>query len=185
MPRGSITDQDREFVEVWEHVSPQTWGVMHLNARGDEVPELVSGQREFRITTEERMLTEDQIVRVEHDPFKNGAFRPVVVPDSITIETNPNALSEAEIREILSSASEMAFEENLRLIDSVATFHRMLEIGETMDALTMKRYKAVEARLEEARGHPQLEVKDPELKKFLSGDSEDRKRPTGMSGNYR
>jgi hypothetical protein len=97
MPRGSITDQDREFVEVWEHVSDQTW-VSRLDARGDDLTELITGQREFRITTEERMLTEDRIILDDNDPFKNGAFRPIVVPDSVTIQTNPNALSEDEIR---------------------------------------------------------------------------------------
>ena len=185
MPRGSITEQDRDFVEVWEHISPQTWVIVHLDTRGDVKPEMVSGNREFRITTEERMLTEDSVVKDENDPFKNGAFRPVVVPDSITIQTNPNALSEVEIRDILTTDSELAFTENLALIDSVATFQRMLEVGETMDELTVKRYKAVERRLEEVRGVMRLEVKDPELKKFLNDDAEARKRTPGMSGNYR
>lgn len=187
MPQGSITDQDRDFVETWEHVSPQNWGIIRFDARGEERGEIVNaGAGPFRITTEERMITEDRIITDEDDPFKNGAFRPVTVPDSITIKTNPNALSEDEIREIL-SASDLAFAENLQLIDSVATYKRMLEVAEQMDDLTIKRYRMLEHRLDEVRGTQQITTKDEELKKFLTDDNEARRRATssGMSANYR
>jgi hypothetical protein len=184
MPIGSITNEDREFVEVWEHISAQRWGIIRFDARGEEKAEVITGSSHFRITTEERLVTEDRIKRSDDDPFKNGAFRPVVVPDSITIETNPNALSDAEIREIL-VASDIAFQENLETIDSVATFRRMLEIAETVDDLTMKRYKTLEQRLELLRGRPQLEVKDETLKNFLDESPGARRGAGGMSANYR
>jgi hypothetical protein len=94
---GSITLDDKAFVEEWEHISPQQWGIIRLDPRGDERHEVISGRRTFKITTEERIITEDRIRKDDDDPFLNGSFRPVVVPDSVNIESIPNALSDEEI----------------------------------------------------------------------------------------
>lgn len=185
MPLGSITDEDREFVETWESVSPQKWGITHFDARGDQKVEVIAEQRQFRLTTEERIFTQDAIKSPDNDPFKNGAFRPIIVPDSITIETNPNALSDEEIREILGAESALAYTENLMVVDSLATLKRMLEIAESVDDLTMKRYKELEARFEAVRGRPQLEVKDETLKQFLNDSPEARRNAGGRSTDYR
>jgi len=173
---GSITKEDREFVETWEHVSPQQWGIIRLDPRGEEKHEIIATRRSFKITTEERIITEDRIRLDENDPFLNGSFRPVVVPDSVTIESNPNALSDEEINKILESDSELAWTEWLKTIDSVATIKRMLELAEDSE-LTVKRFRALEARLEEVRGKVRIDTKDPALKNFLSN------RPNADAGN--
>lgn len=195
---GSITTEDREFVEVWEHISPQEWGIITLDARGEERHEIVRGRRNFRITTEERMITQDRIKKVENDPFLNGSFRPVTVPDSVTIESNPNALSDEEIRRILDSESAIAWQENLKTIDSVATLRRMLEIAEDSD-ISIRRFRELEARLDEVRGQVRITSDDPALQRFLSGKASPdagantvaagtnnpRRRVGGMSSDYR
>lgn len=194
---GSITQDDREFVETWEHISPQQWGIIRLDFRGDERPEIVSGRRNFKITSEERILTQDRIKKIEDDPFLNGSFRPVVVPDSVTIETNPNALSDEEISKIF-AASDVAWVEWLKTIDSVATVKRMLELAESTD-LSIKRYRALETRLTEIRGSLRIETTDPALQRFLSnrpgagadsntvasGASNPRRSMGGRSSDYR
>lgn len=164
---GSITDEDKTFVEEWEHISPQQWGITRLDARGDERPEVIGGRRTFRITSEERILTQDRIRDEGLDPFMNGSFRPITVPDSITIATNPNALSDDEIKEILDTSSDIAWEENLKVIDSVATIRRMLEVAEETD-LSLRRYRRLETRLVEVRGVARIDTKDPRLRNFLS-----------------
>jgi hypothetical protein len=165
---GSITQEDRDFVEVWEHISPQQWGVITLDARGEEKHEIISGRRNFRITTEERIITQDRIKKVENDPFLNGSFRPVVVPDTVTIESNPNELSDEEIRRILASESEIAWQENLKTIDSVATFRRMLDMAEDSD-MSIRRFRQLEERLIAVRGEVRISTDDPALQRFLSG----------------
>ena len=193
---GSITDEDRAFVESWEHVSPQEWGILRLGPRGDERPEIVRGRRTFKITTEERILTQDKVRNAKDDPFLNGSFRPVVVPDSVTVETNPNALSDEEINKILAS-SDFVFGEWMDTIDSVATLRRMMEIAESSDDVTVKRFRSLERRLEDVRGTVRIDTNDPALKNFLSnrpslgagntvdnGASNPRRRG-GMSGDYR
>ena len=174
---GTITAEDREFVEEWEHISPQGWGIIRLDARGDERSEVITGQRRFKITTEERIITQDRIKDEKNDPFLNGSFRPVVVPDSVTIESNPNALSDEEILKILGTESEMAWAEWLSTIDSVATLRRMIDMAEDTD-LSIKRFRALEGRLEEVRGEVRIDTNDPALKSFLSD------RPNlGATGN--
>lgn len=174
---GSITKEDREFVETWEHISPQKWGIIRLDPRGDERPEVIGGRRAFKITTEERIISQDRVRDETLDPFLNGSFRPVVVPDSVTIESNPNALSDEEINKILAS-SDLAWTENLSTIDSVATFRRMLDMAEQTD-ISIKRFRQLEARLEEVRGLVKLDVKDAALRNFLS----DRPNAGAQDGN--
>lgn len=172
---GSITQEDREFVESWEHISPQQWGITRLDPRGDERPEIIEGRKTFKITTEERILTQDKVRDEKNDPFLNGSFRPVVVPDSVTIESNPNALSDDEITKIL-NASDVAWDEWLKTITAVATLRRMLDLAESVD-LGLKRYRALEARLHTVRGEVRIDTNDPALKSFLS----DRPNPNAGS----
>lgn len=194
---GSITQEDREFVEVWEHVSPSRWGIKKLNARGEEIDEIIHGHKNFRLTTEERMITQDAIRLEKDDPFLNGSFRPVTVPDTITIATNPNALSDEEIKKILDS-SDLAWKENLKQITSLATVRRMIEVAETHEGVTVARLRRLERKLVKVRGEARIDTKDPELKRFLSdrpshkqtaasGDANPRRKSIGggMSSDYR
>ncbi len=130
-PRGAITQEDREFVEVWQNVSPVTNWITRLNPRGDELPEMVAEQRDFQITTEERILTESKILDEKNNPFKNGAFRPLITPPGIDIKTNPNALGDEDIRRLF-SASPLAWDEWFKEVDSPATLRRMQEVAEAL-----------------------------------------------------
>lgn len=194
---GSISKEDREFVETWENVSPASWGIVHLDPRGDLIDEIVNGRRMVKLTTEERIVTQDRILDEALDPFLNGSFRPVVVPDSVTVESNPNALSDEEIEKILNS-SDVAFREWLSNIDSVATYRRMLEIADNSE-ISMKRFRELERRLEDVRGEVRISTNDPALRNFLSdrpnigatgsepssGADNPRRSRGGMSSNYR
>lgn len=168
MPTGSITDQDVDFVETWENIASHQNVIVRLTSRGDERYEVITGRRTFMVTSQERLITEDKVLNDEDDPFRNGAFRPVVVPDSITIETNPNALSDKEITNVLKS-SDLAWTEWMGTIDSVATLRRMLDLADESGDLTIKRYRQIEQRIVEVRGYERqrLVSKDPQLEGFL------------------
>lgn len=183
---SAITEEDRSFVETWEHISPQQWGIVRLDARGDYRHEVIRGQREFMLTTEERILSQDRIREKSNDPFMNGSFRPIIVPDSITIESNPNALSDEEIEKIL-NASDVAWDEYLKVIDSVATVRRMMEVADDSE-VSVKRYRQLEGRLKEVRGIVRIDSNDPVLKSFLNqdrGEDKPTRRVGGMSSDYR
>ncbi len=186
MPKGAITDEDREFVETWECVAASTYDVIKLDKRGDEVHELIRGHRTFFITTEERLITQDRIADVKHDPFLNGAFRPLVVPDSVSIDTNPNALSDDEILSIFVS-KEFAWDEWMKVIDSPETLTRMVDLAEKTESdLSLKRYKQVQAKLAEVRPRVRVTQKDREqLEKMNPDDPANRTKQAGRSAQYR
>lgn len=194
---GSITEEDRKFLEEWESISHQGWGITRLDPRGYELQEVVAGRKNFRITTEERILTQDKIKDERNDPFLNGSFRPIVVPDSVTIESNPNALSDDEIHRILATESDIAWTEWIRTLDAVATLRRMLDLAEGSD-ISIKRFRQLENRLEEVRGEVRIDTNDPALKNFLSdrpnlgatnnttnSGAANPRRQGGRSSNYR
>lgn len=157
---GYITEEDARFIETWENIAPITNFVIRLDMRGDEKPEGISGQRTFMISTKERKITQDRVAEKKNDPFLNGSFRPVVVPDSVSIDTNPNALSDDEIKSILVS-SELAWEEWMKVIDSGETLRRMLDHAEEAD-VSLKRYRQLEARLHEVNPPKRIVQKDQE-----------------------
>lgn len=159
---GSITEAERNFVETWENVSEQQSYVIREDRRGDEQQVLVRGQQRFKITTYERILTQDKIRDSRNDPFLNGCFRPIIVPDSVSVKTNPNALSDDDILRIF-KASDTAWDEYMAVIDSSATLRRMLDLADDSD-LTVRRYREIETKVEETSnvGKRALAQKDQE-----------------------
>lgn len=185
---GYITEEDAKFVETWENISPIVNYIIRLDIRGDEKPEGVVGKRRFMVTTKERKITQDRILDKKNDPFLNGAFRPVIVPDSVSTTTNPNALSDDEIKSILVS-SELAWEEWMKTIDSPETLRRMVDIASDTD-MSLKRFKHLEARLVEVNPPRRLVQKDQDAYEKM-GDAAgpasvnrpgDAPTPTGQSG---
>jgi hypothetical protein len=172
---GSISPEAREFVETWEKVAIDQYTIIHLDARGDERHEVVvQPGRRFMLTTAERIITQDRILLTKDDPFLNGAFRPITVPESVTIETNPNALSDGEIAKLL-GASDIAWEEWLKTIDSPATLRRMQDLAEDAE-ISLRRYKMIEARLNEVAPAMRVTTRDGRLRQFLD---EGQRRETG------
>lgn len=179
MRKGSITKEDQDFVETWENIAARSNVINRLDARGEERQEVISGRRTFMITTEERLITENKILDPKNDPFKNGDFRPVVVPETVNIETNPNALSDDEIVHMF-KVSDAAWTPLLESLDSVSTLGRMLDLAEKQEDLTMKRFRDIERRLIQARGYDrrQITTNDPQLQKFLGDNG-----PSGSGGD--
>lgn len=170
--QSSITAQDRDFVETWENIAAYQSAIIRIDVRGEEKAEVIQGRRQFMLTTQDRIITESKVLKPENDPFKNGAFRPVNVPDDITIESNPNALSDEDVFKILRTESKVAWSEWLSTLDSIATLRRMLDLAEEEEDLPLKRYRDIEARIIEVRGgdRVQLEENDPLLAGFLERD---------------
>lgn len=161
--QGAITEDDKTWIEEWENVSVITNFIIRLDARGDERPEQVKGPRTFKITTEERILTQDRIADKKNDPFLNGCFRPVTVPDSVDVQSNPNALSDQDIQRILRSST-VAWNEYLKVVDAPPTLRRMLEqfdvLLEEGEDLSAQRLRQLQARLQEVAPRARVIQKD-------------------------
>jgi len=157
---GSVTEAEKRFVEEWESVSDAQNYVIREDRRGDEQFVHVSGHQKFKITTYERILTQDRIRDKQFDPFVNGQFRPIMVPESISVQTNPNALSDEDIKRIF-VASEVAWDEYMSVIDSASTLRRMIELAEDTD-LSLKRFRELESREQAANPMKRVTQKDQE-----------------------
>lgn len=157
---GSVTEAEKRFVEEWESVSDGQNYIIREDRRGDEIFVHISGSQKFKITTYERVLTQDKIKDSKMDPFVNGQFRPVIVPDSISVKTNPNALSDDDIKRVL-VASDLAWDEYLSVINSPATLRRMIELAED-SSLSLKRYRQLEELEQAANPMRRVVQKDQE-----------------------
>jgi hypothetical protein len=157
---GSITEAEKKFVETWESVSDAQNYIIREDRRGDEIHVHVTGHQKFKITTYERILTQDKIRDKQFDPFTNGQFRPIIVPSTITVETNPNALSDEDIARIF-VASDVAWDAYMEVVDAPATLRRMIELAENTD-LSMRRYRQLEAKEQAANPMKRVTQKDQE-----------------------
>lgn len=174
MATGSITNEQVDFVETWENLSPMTNYFIKLDIRGDEKHEGVQGRRQFSLTTQDRLITQQRILDPKDDPFRNGCFRPIITPDDITIESNPNSLSDEDILRIF-AASAVAWDEWLSNVDAEHTLRRMVELADdNQDDIPLRRYKQLQARLSDVGGGPRNAAqKDEETYKSLGGQSTD------------
>lgn len=170
--QGAISAEEKNWIEEWENVSSITNFIVRFDARGEERYEQVSGARTFKLTTEERIVTQDKIVDDKLDPFLNGCFRPVVVPDSVDIQTNPNALSDGDIDRILRS-SQVAWDEYLKVVDSPATLRRFLARFDALlsegEDLSARRLRELELRLQEMAPRTRVVQKDQDQYDALDG----------------
>lgn len=161
---GSVSEKDKTFIETWENVSDAVNYIVRENRRGDEEFLQVSGKRTFKLSTYDRMLTEDKIADDRNNPFLNGSFRPVVVPENVTIETNPNAMSSDDIKKLF-SASETAWDEWMAQIDAPATLQRMVDMADNGEAdISHRRYQQLVSMRQQysSHGKPVLAQKDQE-----------------------
>lgn len=141
------TERDLAFVEEWESVCDGQVYVIKMDHRGDTKFEAVSPGRRFTITTSERLINQEKVSEEHLDPFANGWFKPVTVPDDVT-DTNPNALATEDIERVF-GASSVAWDEYLELIDSSATLRRMIDVAADMEDVSHARVRQVEQKLAE------------------------------------
>lgn len=176
---GSISDEERTFVETWENLGDGVHYIIQENRRGDEVQTQITGTRRFRLTTYERILTEEKCLDPRNNPFSNGQFRPIVVPATVNIESNPNALATQEILRLF-KASDVAWDEWMLVLDSPATLQRMVDLAEESD-LSVKRLRQLERKLIalQQASRQRIAHSDPEIQKRI--DSIDSKEITAPS----
>lgn len=138
---GSVSEKEKHFIETWENVAPGVNYIIRENRRGDEVHYEVKGRVQFKLSSYDRMLTEDQIHDLRHNPFKNGCFRPVIVPENVSVDSNPNAMSEEDIKRVFTCSDE-AWDAYMDVIDSPATLQRMLDMAdEGTSEIAHRRYQ--------------------------------------------
>jgi hypothetical protein len=179
---GSVSEKDKSFIETWENVGVGVNYIIRENRRGDSEYAEVKGDRQFKLSTYDRMLTEDSIVDHRHNPFRNGSFRPIIVPEDVSIDSNPNAMSNDEIKSLF-KASDTAWNEWMEQIDAPATLKRMIDMANNGEEdLSVRRLRQLESMYEQHSnvGRRVLGYKDEELNK-LNKSSGSENEPVGAT----
>jgi hypothetical protein len=153
---------ENSFVETWESVTPSIHWVIKLDFRGDEKVEQIKGpNRRFTVTTEERFIQSER-AKAELNPYLNGDFKPVQVPEGLNVETNPNALNDEDVKLFL-AASNRVFNEMLERIDSQSTLRRIVDMIENSEVdVAYQRYNQLSSKLDLLKGETRIVQNDQE-----------------------
>jgi hypothetical protein len=81
--------------------------------------------------------------------------------------TNPNALADSELAEVLGS-SDIAWNEWLKALDSPQTLQRLLDAAGASD-ISLRRFKQIESRLAEVQPVVRVVQKDRSQYESISG----------------
>lgn len=122
----------------------------------------VRGGGTIVITTQERQVNQDRAANRDLDMFTNGTLTPVRLVDSAEdyeeIASNPNLLSEDDMRDLFKLKTP-SFKKRIGEITNSIAMARMLEMAKEEESelnISMAQYKAVETRLAELRGGPEV-----------------------------
>lgn len=147
-PRKPAPEDD---AELWENTTAGRICLKFYNQQGMLVDKLIDGRRKFHITTKERLLNQESAADAGLDVFQNGTFAPVRLVDTAEdlekIKSNPNLVTDDEMREMLTNNSAKALQERIDAINNPYALKRMLEIAHDEDNTTAKQVRAIEDRL--------------------------------------
>lgn len=111
-------------------------------------PQMILPGREFMISSADRRLHQSAVADKRYDPFTNGSFVPLSLPEEVAVElgVQPNHVSDAEIRAVAlgSEADALAV---LRKLDAPAVLGRVLSAAQQLGA-SGPRLDLIEAQLD-------------------------------------
>lgn len=125
----------REGEEIWELTVPGAVWVEVTNDRGKAVPLCVGGRpgARLRISTEDRIITQEQIVERELDPFVNGMLCRIDADQQDDEKTaSVDALTTEDLMKVFSKSGR-AFQAAVDKLNQTSV-RRMNEMAEDVDA---------------------------------------------------
>lgn len=139
--------------EIWENRTKSTFWVEKSNVKGDLELIRVHPGGKIDITSEDRRLNEEKAVSRDGNWFANGALSPAFLvedaEDYAEVRSNPNVLSEAEIKDLLKLTAPK-LKEALAEIDSPLVLQTLVDIIEAGDVdVSHAKAKAVKVRHDE------------------------------------
>lgn len=140
-------------LETWQNVSRGRRGIKRIDSFGKTTTELVGPGRSVQLTRDERLYYQRNVATDDLDIFKNGALVPVQLideADQIEMASNPNLLGDSEL-EGLFKLHWKKFEAEIARITNVYALERLVEMAESSEDISVKKYNVVMARLEEVK----------------------------------
>lgn len=148
--------------ELWENTTAGRVCLKFYNQQGMLTDRLIDSFRKFTITTKERQLNQEMAAGPDLDHFSNGIFAPVrlveTADDIEKIKSNPNLVTEDDMKGLLANKTAKAFQERVDAISNPFALTRMLELAREDDSTTAKQVKAIEDRLRDVSPSTYQEV---------------------------
>lgn len=161
--------------EIWENPNKGPMYIKTYNHEGKLVSTPIRPGKRIAISTKERLINQDIAASEELDMFKNGHLVPVTVAETASdyeeIMSNPNLISESEIRDLFGIKAIADFRSRLEEITNPGTLSRIKEIAsdESLDP-SKKQLDAIDARLEAvapSQLRPDISVEEADSGKFI------------------
>lgn len=150
---SEVTPSGQVQVETWKNPTAGRVWVKRLDHRGELAKtEIVRSGGVFHLTTAERELNQELAVSEDLDLFANGTLTPIRLIEGTAaareFATNPNLITEEDMKGLVKTRSKDAFVERLAAIKNPATLQRLAALSREEDA-PLSKVEAIEARLQE------------------------------------
>lgn len=135
--------------EVWKNATVGQVVVQRSAPNGLVRHELITGERTFSISPEDRRMNQNLAANADLDIFANGTLQPVKLPEDTEPDLlqNPNHIPDTQLPGFF-RLQLRTFTKRLEAITNMAMLERLLELGPGQDA-TVRQMDAVRARLTE------------------------------------
>lgn len=152
-----MSDTTTVELERWRSTTASSVGIVRWNKRleTEEFQRIERGV-EFAISYDERKLNQGKVIRAEHDPFTNGSFAPVHLPDGTPDKTDlekaVDTMTDEEL-DALINAPQRVFDRDLAKLSSPMALHRLYTMARAQEA-GPKRLTAIRDALKVADPNP-------------------------------
>lgn len=143
--------ENEELYETWRNETQGMIVLKRVARTGELVDEILTAGKVIHLTPAERRMNQELFAEESYDFFKNGTLSPVRLieteEDAAQLRSNPNHVSEDEMRSLFKSRSLKAFQERVDQITNPVALNKLLKLAEAEDA-TIKQVDTIKGRLE-------------------------------------
>lgn len=154
--------ENEDLYETWRNETQGMVVLKRVSRTGDLTDEVLTAGKVIHLTPAERRMNQELVAEEAYDYFTNGTLSPVRLieteEDAAELRTNPNHISEDEMKGLFKSRSLKAFQERVDQITNPVALNKLLRLAESEDA-TIKQVDAIKGRLEKVSPSLFSEVK--------------------------
>lgn len=135
--------------EVWKNATASQIVLLRQGGPGGQTRhEIISGERTFSISPEERRMNQNMAANPELDVFNNGMLQPVKLLEDSEPEMldNPNHIGEDQLPRLF-KLHYRNFDKRISEISNPIVLQRLIDISAAQDA-TIRQVETIKARLD-------------------------------------
>lgn len=138
-----------EIQEVWKNATVGQVVIQRSSPNGLVRHELITGERTFSISPDDRRMNQNLAANSDLDLFANGTLQPVNLPEDTEpgLLENPNHIPDSQLPSFF-RLQIRTFTKRIEAITNMAMLERLRELGPGQDA-TVRQMEVIGARLAE------------------------------------